>query len=283
MDKIVKVGGEDLFYHDLGVGTPVVLVHGFAEDGAVWDEVARRLSTMCRVLVPDLPGSGRSTLSGSGQSASAGGGQPAGAVTMVTMESLAAVLKDLLDLLEIDQCVFIGHSMGGYITLALAEKYPERVRAFGFFHSTAYADSEEKKDGRRKSIEFIREHGAAPYIRQSTPNLFAAGTREKRSALIEDMIRRYSAFPATSLIAYLQAMMMRPGRLSVLENFPRPILFIIGEQDQVVPPEQVLKQAHLPRIAQVQLLPEAGHMGMLEDAEAGSMMIQQFVNFITLS
>jgi pimeloyl-ACP methyl ester carboxylesterase len=78
-------------------------------------------------------------------------------------------------------------------------------------------------------------------------------------------------------------MMLRPDRLTVLENFPRPILFIIGEQDQVVPPEQALKQAHLPRIAQVQLLPEAGHMGMLETAEAGAGMIQQFVNFITLS
>jgi len=266
MDKTIRLGGGDLFYQDLGVGTPVMLLHGFAEDGAVWDEVANGLSSMCRVLVPDLPGSGRSTLSGSA----------------VTMESLAAVLKDLLDSLEIDQCVFIGHSMGGYITLAFVEKYPERMRAFGFFHSTAYADSEEKKAGRRKSIEFILAHGAAPYIRQSTPNLFAAATREKRPGLVEEMIRRYSAFPSASLIAYLQAMMARPERLAVLENFPRPILFIIGEQDQVVPLELSLKQAHLPRIAEVQLLADAGHMGMLEEAEDGSRMIQQFVNFISL-
>lgn len=267
MDKTIGLSGGDLFYQDLGVGTPVMLVHGFAEDGAIWDEVAKGLSTMCRVLVPDLPGSGRSTLSASA----------------VTIESLAGVLKELLDCLEIDQCVFIGHSMGGYITLAFVEKYPERVRAFGFFHSTAYADSEEKKAGRHKSIEFIRAHGAAPYIRQSTPNLFAAATREKRPGLIEEMIQRYSAFPATSLTAYLHAMMMRPERLAVLENFPRPILFIIGEQDQVVPLDVALKQAHLPRIAEVQLLADAGHMGMLEDAEDGSRMIQQFVNFISLS
>jgi pimeloyl-ACP methyl ester carboxylesterase len=275
MDKTIRMTGGDLFYHDLGVGTPVMLVHGFAEDGTVWDEVAKQLSTMCRVLVPDLPGSGRSEFPGSGQHA-----QSAGAITM---ESLAAVLKELLDRLEIDQCVFIGHSMGGYITLAFAEKYPERLRAFGFFHSTAYADSEEKKNNRRKSIEFIREHGAAPYIRQSTPNLFAPVTREKRPGLVEDMIRRYSTFPAASLMAYLQAMMARPERLAVLENFPRPILFIIGEQDQVVPPEVSLKQAHLPRVAQVELLADAGHMGMLEDAEDGSRMIQQFINFISLS
>ncbi|HEV2478756.1 MAG TPA: alpha/beta fold hydrolase [Puia sp.] len=275
MDKIERIAGRDLFYHDLGVGIPVMLVHGFAEDGAVWDEVAERLSTMCRVLVPDLPGSGRSAL--------LAGGKPDQAAGAVTMESLAAVLKELLDKLEIDQCVLIGHSMGGYITLAFAEKFPERVRAFGFFHSTAYSDSEEKKAGRRKSIEFIRQHGAAPYIRQSAPNLFAVVTREKRPGLVEEMIRRYSTFSAASLMAYLQAMMARPERLYVLENFPRPILFIIGEQDQVVPLEQALKQAHLPRVAQVQLLADAGHMGMLEDAADGSMMIQQFVNFISLS
>lgn len=267
MDKMERRGGGDLFYHDLGVGIPVMLVHGFAEDGAVWDEVADRLSRMCRVIVPDLPGSGRSALQDGA----------------VTMESLAAVLKELLDFWEIDQCVLIGHSMGGYIALAFAQNYPERVRALGLFHSTAYADSEEKKANRRKSIDFIREHGAAPYIRQSTPNLFSAVTRQIRPSLIEDMIRRYSSFAGASLIAYLQAMMARPERLSVLENFPRPILFIIGEQDQVVPLEQALKQAHMPRIAQVQLLPNAGHMGMLEDAADGSIMIQQFVNFISLS
>ncbi len=269
MDKMMG----DLFYRDLGVGTPVLLLHGFAEDGTVWDEVAKRLSTMCRVLIPDLPGSGRSPLPGNGRSTPAG---------EVSMESLATALRELLDKEGIERCVLIGHSMGGYITLAFAENHPERVWAFGLFHSTAYADSEEKKAGRRKSIEFIREHGAAPYIRQSTPNLFAAKTREERPGLVEDMIRHYSGFSAASLIAYLQAMLQRPERLSVLEHFPRPILFVIGEMDQIVPPEQSLKQAHLPRIAQVRLLPDAGHMGMLEDAVAGGAIIQEFVNFITL-
>ena len=264
MDKLVTIGG-DFFYRDMGTGTPVLLLHGFAEDGAVWDEVAGQLSKGCRVLVPDLPGSGRSALPG-----------------VVSMESLAAVLNDFLDLLAIDRCVFIGHSMGGYITLAFAEAYPQKLWAFGFFHSTAYADSEEKKAGRRKSIEFIGEHGSEPYIRQSTPNLFATSTREERPALIEDMVRRYSTFPTASLIAYLQAMMARPDRSSVLESFPRPILFIIGEKDQVIPSDQSLKQAHLPRIAQIRLLPDAGHMGMLEDAAAGRAMIQEFINFITL-
>ncbi|HWB92606.1 MAG TPA: alpha/beta fold hydrolase, partial [Puia sp.] len=195
--------------------------------------------------------------------------------------SLAATLQQLLDKEGIDRCVLIGHSMGGYISLAFAEHYPGRMLGLGFFHSTAFADSEEKKTARRKSIEFIRQHGAAPYIRQSTPNLFAAGTREERPALVEDMIRSYSGFRAQSLVAYLEAMMQRPERLSVLERFAGPVLFIIGEKDQVVPLEQSLKQSHLGRITQVRLLPAAGHMGMLEEAAAGSDTIREFLTFIT--
>jgi pimeloyl-ACP methyl ester carboxylesterase len=266
MDKTLTVEGRELFYRDLGVGAPVLLLHGFAEDGAVWDEVAEVLTGMCRVLIPDLPGSGLSTLP-----------------ETVSMESLAAALKALLDRESIDQCVFIGHSMGGYITLAFAEIYPERVSAFGFFHSTAYADSDEKKAGRRKSMAFICEHGVASYIRQSAPNLFAAVTRAERPELVERMVRRYSSFSAGSLTAYLEAMLNRPERLSVLEGFPRPILFIVGEQDQIVPMEQSLKQVSIPRIAQVRILRDAGHMGMLEDAGAGGIIIREFLNFSTLS
>lgn len=265
MDKTIIVDSGSLFYRDLGNGMPVLLLHGFAEDGEVWDGVADRLRSICRLLIPDLPGSGRSAL-------------PA---EVLSMESLASILKTLLDHEGIERCVFIGHSMGGYISLAFAEAYPERMLALGFFHSTAYADSEEKKVNRRKSIEFIRQYGAAPYIRQSTPNLFGLGTRENSPTLVEDMIRRYSDFPAASLIAYLEAMRARPERIDVLERFPRPVLFIIGENDQVVPMEQALKQAHIPQVAMVRLLPEAGHMGMLEETAAGSAAIQEFLTFIT--
>jgi pimeloyl-ACP methyl ester carboxylesterase len=264
VDKTISYRGGTLCYRDEGSGTPLLLVHGFAEDGAIWDKVASGLRSGCRLLIPDLPGSGRSSL----------------LVEGTTIESLAAALKNLLDHEGIDRCVLIGHSMGGYIALAFAELFPERVLAFGFFHSTAYADSEEKKAGRQKSIAFIGQHGAAPFIRQSTPNLFAPATQVQKPALIEDMIHRYSSFSSESLCAYLEAMRQRPERLSVLERFAGPILFVIGEKDQVVPLEQSLRQCHLPRVSMVHILPTSGHMGMLEDTGSGSMIIQSFLNFI---
>ncbi|HVS95839.1 MAG TPA: alpha/beta fold hydrolase [Puia sp.] len=267
MDKTITTAGRRLFYRDEGEGIPVLLVHGFAEDGKVWDAVAGGLKAGCRLLIPDLPGSGRSDL----------------LAGETTMESLAVALVNLLDAAEIPQCVMIGHSMGGYITLAFAERYPERLRAFGFFHSTASPDTAEKKINRQKSIAFIRELGAAPYIRQSTPNLFAPETREHRPSLIEEMIRRYSGFETGSLTAYLAAMMQRPDRSAVLERFHGPVLFIIGEKDQVVPPDQSLRQSHVPPVAQISILPATGHMGMLEAPDAGAEAIRSFLNFINQS
>jgi len=263
VDKTIETNGGTLFYRDLGSGEPVLLLHGFAEDGVVWEKVAEGLSRNCRLLIPDLPGSGRSTLS-----------------EVTTMESMAAVVKRLLDREGVERCILIGHSMGGYIALAFSELYPERLRAFGLFHSTAYADSEEKKAGRLKSIAFIREHDAQPFIRQSTPGLFAIETREDRPWLIDDMIDRYGGFSADALSAYLEAMRQRPDRVHVLKRSGVPVLFVIGEKDQIVLPEQSFAQAHLPALSYLSVLPDSGHMGMLEEPAAGAASIQSFVNFV---
>jgi pimeloyl-ACP methyl ester carboxylesterase len=152
-----------------------------------------------------------------------------------SIEDLAAAVKTLLDHLGIDKCIMIGHSMGGYITLAFAEKYPDRLTALGLFHSTAYPDSEEKKAIRRKSIEFIRKNGADLFIRQSTPGLFGQYTHQHHPQLIDAMIDRYINFPPDTLIAWYQAMITRPDRTAVLREFHGPVLFIIGEEDTSFP------------------------------------------------
>lgn len=242
----------------------IMLIHGFAEDSRVWDAIAPGLKDMGRLLIPDLPGSGRSTLPG----------------VEISIDTLAESCIDLLDREDIDRCIFIGHSMGGYVTLAIAEHYPERVLAFGLFHSTAYPDTEEKRANRRKSIEFIRQHGAAPYIRQSTPNLFAAATREHRPELVEETINKYSGFSADALAAYLEAMAQRPDRTSVLRDTKEPILFIIGQNDNVVPITQSLEQSHMPRLSHIHILPAAGHMGMLEEPGEAAAAIRSFIKFI---
>jgi pimeloyl-ACP methyl ester carboxylesterase len=254
-----------LFYRDEGAGIPTLLLHGFAEDGAVWNNQADVLGSACRLIIPDLPGSGRSPV----------------LTTAPSIEEMATEIGRLLDQLGIDKCILIGHSMGGYITLAFAALYPERLHAIGLFHSTAYPDSDEKKTTRQKAIEFIRANGSAPFIGQSMPNLFAPSTREQRPELIEAAIATYSGFAPGSLIAYYEAMMSRPDRTEVLRQFTGPVLFIAGEDDNIIPLQQVLQQCYLPSIALLHVLRGAGHMAMIEAPEKSNELLLDFINFVT--
>jgi pimeloyl-ACP methyl ester carboxylesterase len=261
---------------DIGTGPVVVLLHGFAEDGATWDNLVGPLSAHCRLIIPDLPGSSRSSAlptPGAAAPSNAPGATP-------SIEDLAAAVKALLDHLDIDKCIMIGHSMGGYIALAFAEKYPERLTALGLFHSTAYPDSEEKKAIRRKSIEFIRKNGADLFIRQSTPALFGQYTHQHHPQLIDAMIERYIGFSPDTLIAWYQAMITRPDRTAVLRDFHGPVLFIIGEEDTIIPLQSSLQQSHLPAVSHIHLVKNTGHEGMHEAPGPCNDILQDFINFV---
>ena len=242
--------------------TPLVLLHGFAEDSSIWDQQTAYLKNDHRLIVPDLPGSGQSSpLPGD-----------------TSMEEMVGAVKAVLDEEGISECILIGHSMGGYITLAFAELYPQMLKAFGLFHSTSYADSEEKKAARRKSIEFIRNNGAAPFIKQTTANLFSETSRSQHPEWISTLIERYAGFHPGSLIHYYEAMIHRPDRSHVLRQFPRPVLFITGGQDSTIPLTISLQQSHLPNVSYIYILEQAGHMGMLEDAARAGQILEEFLN-----
>ena len=156
MEKKIIFEGKKLFYRVKGQGKPVILIHGFGETGNVWDQQVAYLSGYFRLIVPDLPGSSSSET-------------PAD----LSMENLAEAIHAIIHEEDIDACPVIGHSMGGYVALALTEHYYNHVSALGLFHSTAYADTEEKKATRRKGIDFIRQHGAFEFLQTSSPNLFS--------------------------------------------------------------------------------------------------------------
>ena len=227
----------------------VVLIHGFAEDVQIWENIIPELQTEYRIIAPDLPGSGSTAVNTEG----------------ITMDSMAEFIREMLEKHNIDTCSMIGHSMGGYITLAFAEKYPEKLNRFGLFHSTAYADSEEKKEARKKNIDFIQKHGSAKFLAQSVPNLFSEETRKKSPELVKNMIERYSNFSPDSLVNYTRAMMNRPDRIEVLKTFAKPVLFIMGENDTAVPLEQGLKQCSIPEFSYIYIATHSGHLGMLEE------------------
>ncbi len=241
----------------------IVFVHGFGEDSGIWNNIIPEFNKDYRIIAPDLPGTGRLT-----------GTNTEG----TTMESLAEFLKQTLDQEKIGQCIMIGHSMGGYITLAFAEKYPEKLLKFGLFHSTAYADNDEKKEARKKNMDFIRKNGAAKFIETSVPKLFAPETVDKHPEKVKQMVERYRNLTTDSLVHYTNAMMNRPDRIHVFSNYKKPILFIMGEHDTAVPLEQGLKQCSIPEFSYIYIATHSGHLGMLEEPSFCVNAIREFIS-----
>lgn len=260
IDKTINTEGDQWYYRKAGKGTAVVLVHGFAEDSQGWTFQQEFLQEHFTVIVPDLPGSGHSTTSN----------------TEWSMEQFADCIHSILEEEQIEKAILIGHSMGGYISLAFAEKYPQQLLGLGLFHSTALADSEERKNIRRRGIEFIKEHGAAKFLEQATPNLFSEETRKQHPELVELITKRYEGFSARSLISYYEAMILRPDRTHVLQDLSHPALFVIGQHDATIPPETVLPQTYLPSFSFVEILNHSGHMGMLEETTRSNQLLYRF-------
>jgi pimeloyl-ACP methyl ester carboxylesterase len=263
MDKFVNINNQQVFYKTLGTGPTVVLLHGFGENGNIWQQQVEALAGSYHVIVPDLPGSGKSNL-----------------VEDMSIEGLAACVYQILQTEKVNLCVMIGHSMGGYITLAFAEKYPDVLTGFGLFHSTAYADTEEKKVTRQKGIQFIEKHGALEFLKTSTPNLFSPATKENNNTLLEEHLQQAAAFSKEALVAYYKAMIQRPDRTNVLQKVQVPVLFVLGEHDTAVPLKDGLEQCHLPSVSYVQILQQSGHMGMIEEAEKSTTILKEYLTIL---
>jgi pimeloyl-ACP methyl ester carboxylesterase len=261
VDKIINYGSSPVFYRKEGEGFPVVLIHGFAEDGRIWQNQVAYLAKSYKLIIPDLPGSGNSPFNSN----------------LKTIDDFADCVKCILDEEMISTCIIIGHSLGGYITLAFAEKCPEKLQAFGLFHSTAYADSEEKKTARKKGIESIRKYGSRDFIKQSVPNLFEENFNKKYPEIVNELIERYNNFNPDSLVSYYDAMMQRPDRTQVLKSFKKPVLFIAGEKDNAVPIEHSLQQSYLPDLCYFHILIGAAHMGMYETVNLSNEMLNDFL------
>lgn len=260
MEKTILYQNKKIYYRSLGTGDPVMFVHGFGEEGNVWDKQVEFLRNKYHLLVPDIPGSGQSEM-----------------INDMSMEGMAEVLHSIIHEENIDKCTVIGHSMGGYITLALVENYWNHVNAFGLFHSTAFADTEEKKEIRKKGIEFIKQHGAFEFLKTSTPNLFSPNSKSQIPDVIEDFIKSLKGFSADALVSYYQAMIKRPDRIAILKNTKNSVLFIAGEHDNAVPLNDVLKQCHLPEKSYIHVLKNSGHMGMMEETKKANQALEEFL------
>ena len=265
MLKKIKTDTGNLSYELQGEGLPVMLVHGFGEDGYVWNEIASILSLEYQIIIPHLSGSYLSPIDN------------LSLVENLSMESMAEDLHKILNAENIKQVVMLGHSMGGYITLAFAEKYEDRLHAFGLIHSTSYADIDAKKEARLKNIEFLKTNTTKSFLEVATPNLFGTQYKETHPEKINELIERASQITEASMMAYLRAMRKRKDRTDVLKKTTKPVFFCIGMQDNAVNPQDAIEQSKLPVNAEALILEQAGHQGMMEEPEKLVKAIRKFL------
>lgn len=253
--------GATLSYTDLGKGHTVVLLHGFCESKDVWQDFQERLSKHFRVITPDLPGFGDNSPLESD----------------ITMEGMADSLHTLLKSLHTGRCTLIGHSMGGYVSLAYAEKYPEMLNGLGLFHSTAYPDAPEKQETRDKVISFLERNSVESFIEGFIAPLFYFKNRKYLQEEIQLVTEIGKRTPLSTAIHVTRAMRDRRDRTNVLQKVNFPVMFIAGREDQAVNFKASQKQFFMPAQATIHVLPETAHMGMFERKEETLAMCEGFV------
>lgn len=243
----IKFRDANIAYTISGKGNTLVLLHGFLESTLIWNSFVSVLEKHFQVICIDLPGHGESDCIG----------------YVHEMEMNAEVVHTVLQHLEIKSFVMTGHSMGGYVALAFAEKYSELLKGICMFHSTALPDSEEKKRDRDRTINIVKKDSMT-FIRAVIPNLFAPANKEKYKTEIDELIANAAKMPVQGIIATLEGMKIRKDRTHVLKEENVPILIIAGKQDTAVPFDSLLPQLALPKHCEALILDNVGHTGFIE-------------------
>ena len=244
MEKI-KVNDIELAYTRRGKGTPLVLLHGYPLDHHLWEEVAPLLEDTFDLILPDLRGFGESTTVGS----------------PYTMDDYASDVAGLLDQLGIQKAAIAGHSMGGYVALAFARLYPERISGLGLVSSQVLADPPDRKDGRYKSAAEVSEKGIGGVVETMAPKFTSD---ERLQAFARDAMERQQ--PA-AFIGALKAMAERMDSTPLLQSFKFPVVIIHGKADALIPIDRAREVKNAVPHAHLVELESAGHIPMLEAKE----------------
>lgn len=242
----------------------IVFLHGFCENKEIWDDFISKLPEKFHCVALDLPGFGEKKET----------------LKEHTIEGMAEAVHDELKRLHVKKCILVGHSLGGYVGLAFAEKYPKMLQGLCLFHSSALADTEEKKDARNKTIDFVKKHGVVVFMDSFVAPLFAPENREKCKTAIHKLKETGKATPQESIVKTLRAMRDRKKRLKVLKDAAFPVLFIAGKEDGAVPLEATLAQCHLPNNSTTVFLGGTGHMGMFEKPYETRKAVEKFAELV---
>lgn len=248
-----------IHYTEKGSGRAVVLLHGFLENTHMWDDTIEQLPKY-RYISIDLLGHGESSCFG----------------YVHTMEEMAKAVLAVLKHLRIQKAAFVGHSMGAYVALALAEEFPDMFKGLCLFYSTALADTQAKKIGRDQAIQLVKENHKS-FIRKAVPMLFRPKNRTAFKEQVNSIKKEALATPKQGVIAALQGMKQRPDREIILKFAPYPVVFIAGTHDPVISINSVEQQVKDKENVYLIAINGAGHMGFIEEPKATQKALKQFL------
>lgn len=266
MLKKSSIQNAQLHWFEQGEGPALLLLHGFTESHRCWLSAIDDLSKHFRVLAPDLPGSGGSSLLSDGTA---------------DLGATAQLLWDWLSDLQIDKCVVVGHSMGGYVALEMLAAAPDRLLGIGLFHSHPMGDDAGKKLNRDRTIELIEKRGSKDFLHGFIPNLFAPAQRDALAATIDLLEAQAAEQSVAAYVAQTQAMRDREARIDLLQAHRLPKLVVLGRHDPILPVSTGLAFAVQLNNCQLEVLEAAGHMGMYESPAQTAEIFAEFMRWVS--
>ncbi len=259
---IFLYNGRRINYSESGNGDPVILLHGYLETSAIWNGFLEKLALDHWVIAVDLPGHGLSEAFD----------------TTHTMEFMASVVKELMDSLGLDKAFLIGHSLGGYVTLAFLDLFPSYLSGYSLFHSQPFPDSAETLEKRKHEISLARSGKKELIYPENITRMFASSNL----SVLADEVRKSkeiaSEISAEGIIAVLNGMMLRPSRLSCMEEGKVPCLWLLGAEDNYISLNNMREKVRLPGNASLVVLENSGHLGFVEEEEKSVRVISEFIS-----
>ncbi|WP_342526442.1 alpha/beta hydrolase [Chryseomicrobium sp. FSL W7-1435] len=248
-------------FKEIGSGDPVVFIHGFCGSHAYWKSIEHLLESHMKAYYIDLPGHGASK-----------------EMPYASLEDYVELLRKWKEEMGIKKMTLIGHSLGGYLTLAYADKYPQDLSGYSLIHSTAFPDSDEGKEGREKGIQTIESQGIEKFIDGLIPKLFDGNFKKQHPETIEEAKAIGFQTEPKQAIRFLKAMRDRKDRRKMLTDSTIPHLLVAGETDEVVPSYKTFIGGST--AATEKLLTETAHMSMYEQPEELSKVIVQWLTSV---
>jgi len=257
----LKLKNTEIYFESYGVGKPLILLHGILECSQMWDFFIQESSKYFKVITVDLLGHGKTSCVDETHSMS------------LMAEALSMVL---IRLGIINKISIIGHSMGGYVGLAFAEKYPNKTKDLCLMNSTFLEDDSNRKQLRTRAVD-MAEHHYENLIRMSFINLFSEESKSKYKSEIEDALLLALKTPLQGFKAAQNGMRIRPNRFDIFKNIEGKKLIIHGKKDSLININEHKKVIENTDISIIEL-PE-GHMSHIENKNELTRVLKSFLNF----